>query len=83
LSPNKRIGGLVGAFIGPFLVLTVFGTISIGLLIAVAFVGPARSHPRVDAEAAGKSRTPHVAAGGLLDRIDSLLLVLPLAHLLG
>ena len=39
LSPNKTIGGLVGAFIGAFLVLTLLGTISIGLLIAVAFGG--------------------------------------------
>jgi hypothetical protein len=30
---------MVGAFIGAFLVLTLLGTISIGLLIAVAFGG--------------------------------------------
>ena len=39
LSPNKTVGGLVGAIIGAFLVLTLLGTISIGLLIAVAFGG--------------------------------------------
>ena len=39
LSPNKTIGGVVGAVIGAFLVLTLLGTISVGLLIAVAFGG--------------------------------------------
>jgi len=39
LSPNKTVGGLVGAFIGAFLVLTLLGTISIGLLVAIAFGG--------------------------------------------
>ena len=39
LSPNKTIGGLAGAVIGAFLVLTLLGTMSIGLLIAVAFGG--------------------------------------------
>ena len=39
LSPNKTVGGVVGAVIGSFLVLTLLGTISVGLLIAVAFGG--------------------------------------------
>ncbi len=39
LSPNKTVGGLVGAIIGAFVILTLLGTISIGLLIAVSIGG--------------------------------------------
>ena len=39
LSPNKTLGGLVGAIIGAFLILTLLGTVSIGLLIAVSVGG--------------------------------------------
>jgi phosphatidate cytidylyltransferase len=86
LSPNKTIGGMVGAFIGAFLVLTLLGTISIGLLVAVAFGGLLGDllESMVKRQAQVKDAGTWLPGfGGLLDRIDSLLLVLPLAYLLG
>ena len=86
LSPNKTVGGLVGAVIGAFLVLTLLGTISIGLLIAVAFGGVLGDlvESMVKRQAQVKDAGSWLPGfGGLLDRIDSLLLVLPLAYLLG
>jgi phosphatidate cytidylyltransferase len=86
LSPNKTIGGVVGAFIGTFLVLTLLGTISIGLLIAVAFGGLVgdllESMVKRDAQVKDAG-TWLPGFGGLLDRIDSLLVVLPLAYVIG
>jgi phosphatidate cytidylyltransferase len=86
VSPNKTIGGLVGAIVGAFLVLTLLGTISIGLLIAVAFGGVLGD--LLESMVKRQARVKDAGAwlpgfGGLLDRIDSLLLVLPLASLLG
>jgi phosphatidate cytidylyltransferase len=86
LSPNKTVGGLVGAIIGAFLVLTLLGTISIGLLIAVSFGGVLGDlvESMVKRQAQVKDAGSWLPGfGGLLDRIDSLLLVLPLAYLLG
>jgi phosphatidate cytidylyltransferase len=86
LSPNKTIGGLVGAIVGAFLVLTLLGTISVGLLIAVAFGGVLGDllESMVKRAAQVKDAGEWLPGfGGLLDRIDSLLLVLPLAYLLG
>ena len=86
LSPNKTIGGLVGAIVGAFLVLTLLGTISVGLLIAVAFGGVFGDllESMVKRQAQVKDAGGWLPGfGGLLDRIDSLLLVLPLAYLLG
>jgi phosphatidate cytidylyltransferase len=86
LSPNKTVGGLVGAFIGAFLVLTLLGTVSIGLLVAVAFGGVFGDlvESMVKRQAQVKDAGEWLPGfGGLLDRIDSLLLVLPLAYLLG
>jgi phosphatidate cytidylyltransferase len=86
LSPNKTIGGLFGAFVGAFLVLTLLGTMSIGLLIAVAFGGLAgdllESMVKRDAQVKDAG-TWLPGFGGLLDRIDSLLVVLPLAYVIG
>lgn len=82
LSPNKTVGGMIGAFIGAFLVLTLLGTISIGLLIAVAFGDLLES--MVKRQAQVKDAGAWLPGfGGLLERIDSLLLVLQLAYLLG
>ena len=86
LSPNKTIGGLAGAVVGAFLVLTLLGTMSIGLLIAVAFGGMLGDllESMVKRQAQVKDAGTWLPGfGGLLDRIDSLLLVLPLAFLLG
>jgi phosphatidate cytidylyltransferase len=86
LSPNKTVGGLVGAIVGAFLVLTLLGTISIGLLVAVAFGGVFGDlvESMVKRQAQVKDAGSWLPGfGGLLDRIDSLLLVLPLAYLLG
>jgi phosphatidate cytidylyltransferase len=86
LSPNKTIGGLAGAFVGAFLVLTLLGTMSVGLLIAVAVGGVLGDllESMVKRQAQVKDAGAWLPGfGGLLDRIDSLLLVLPLAFLLG
>ena len=86
LSPNKTVGGLIGAFIGAFIVLTLLGTISVGLLVAVAFGGVFGDlvESMVKRQAQVKDAGEWLPGfGGLLDRIDSLLLVLPLAYLLG
>jgi phosphatidate cytidylyltransferase len=86
LSPNKTIGGVVGAIVGAFLVLTLLGTISVGLLIAVAIGGLFGDllESMLKRQAQVKDAGEWLPGfGGLLDRIDSLLLVLPLAAVLG
>jgi phosphatidate cytidylyltransferase len=86
LSPNKTIGGVVGAVIGAFLVLMLLGTVTVGLWIAVAFGGVLGDlvESMVKRQAQVKDAGSWLPGfGGLLDRIDSLLLVLPLAYLLG
>jgi phosphatidate cytidylyltransferase len=85
LSPNKTVGGLVGAVVGALLVLTVLGTISVGLVIAVGLGGVAGDllESMVKRQAGVKDAGAWLPGfGGLLDRIDSLLLVLPLAAVL-
>lgn len=86
LSPNKTIGGLVGAIIGAFLVLTLLGTVSVGLLVAVG-VGSVLGdllESMLKRQAQIKDAGSWLPGfGGLLDRIDSLLVALPLAYLLG
>jgi phosphatidate cytidylyltransferase len=86
LSPNKTVGGLVGAVIGAFVVLTLLGTMSIGLLLAVSIGGVFGDllESMLKRQAQVKDAGDWLPGfGGLLDRIDSLLLVLPLAHFLG
>lgn len=85
LSPNKTIGGLVGAVIGAFVILTLLGTISVGWLIAVAFGGVFGDllESMIKRQAQVKDAGAWLPGfGGLLDRIDSLLLVLPLLAVL-
>lgn len=85
LSPNKTVGGLVGAFIGAVVVLTLLGTISVGLVIAVAAGGVLGDllESMFKRQAGIKDAGQWLPGfGGLLDRIDSLLLVLPLAAVL-
>ncbi|MEH3032524.1 MAG: phosphatidate cytidylyltransferase [Aeromicrobium erythreum] len=85
LSPNKTVGGLAGAVIGAFLVLTLLGTISVGLVIAVAVGGVLGDllESMFKRQAGVKDAGDWLPGfGGLLDRVDSLLLVLPLAAVL-
>lgn len=86
LSPNKTVGGMVGAIIGAFLILSLLGTISIGLLIAVSIGGLLGDllESMIKRQAQVKDAGDWLPGfGGLLDRIDSLLVVLPLAYFLG
>lgn len=86
LSPNKTVGGMVGAIIGAFIVLSLLGTLSIGLLVAISFGGVFGDllESMVKRQAQVKDAGCWLPGfGGLLDRIDSLLLALPLAYLLG
>lgn len=86
LSPNKTIGGLVGAVLGAFLVLTLLGTVTVGLLVAVGFGSVLGDllESMIKRQAQVKDAGSWLPGfGGLLDRIDSLLLVLPLAYFLG
>ena len=86
LSPNKTVGGMVGAIIGAFVILTLLGTISIGLLVAVSIGGLFGDllESMLKRQAQVKDAGDWLPGfGGLLDRIDSLLPVLPLAYFLG
>lgn len=86
LSPNKTVGGLVGGVVGGAAMLTVLGSVSVGLVVAVGLGATAGDllESMVKRQVGVKDAGAWLPGfGGLLDRIDSWLLVLPLAAVLG
>jgi phosphatidate cytidylyltransferase len=85
VSPNKTIGGLVGGAAGVALLLAGLGEWSASLWVAVAVGAPLGD--LIESLFKRQAQIKDAGAwlpgfGGLLDRADSLLLVLPLASVL-
>lgn len=84
-SPNKTWAGVLGSIAGAALVLWLLGSFSVALLVAVAagsVVGDLLES--MVKRGCGRKDAGHwlPGFGGLLDRIDSLLVALPLALVL-
>ena len=85
LSPNKTVGGVVGAVTGAALILAVAGHLNVGWVLAIGVGGVAGDllESMVKRQAGVKDAGTWLPGfGGLLDRVDSLLIVLPLAAVL-
>ena len=84
LSPAKTWGGVVGAAVGACAVLLALGQLTAGLVVAVVVGGVLGDlmESMLKREAGRKDAARWLPGfGGLLDRIDSLLVALPLAVL--
>lgn len=86
LSPNKTVAGLLGGCLGSFGILHLTNSFSIGMFFAIAVGAPLGDLiESMFKRQAGKKDAGNILPGfgGVLDRVDSLLLVLPLAAVLG
>jgi phosphatidate cytidylyltransferase len=85
LSPNKTWGGVAGGFVAAVAILFLCGALSVGWVIAVWLGGIAGD--LLESMLKRQHRVKDAGAwlpgfGGLLDRVDSLLIAVPLAVLL-
>lgn len=85
LSPNKTVGGVLGAVAGTSLVLLAAGSFSVAWVAAIGLGGVVGDllESMLKRQAGVKDAGGWLPGfGGLLDRVDSLLVVLPLAWVL-